>query len=72
MNDNLTKVQSYITSLWSSHLNANDFKDTLEKYLNENNDWHKTSLNIDGNNLHIKLYTDNENGYDFTVKMTKK
>jgi hypothetical protein len=72
MNDKLSEVQSYITSLWSSHLNANDFKETLEKYLNKHKDWHKTSLNISDNNLHIKLYIDEENGYDFTVKMSKK
>ena len=72
MNEKLTKLQSYITTLWSKHLNANDFKDVLEKHLNESKDWYKTSLEVKDNNIKISLYTDKENGYTFSVKMTKK
>jgi len=72
MNDKLTKVQEYINSLWSKNLNANDFKDELRTYLKENTDWYKTSLYVRNNNLYIKLFTDEENGYNFTVKMSRK
>ncbi len=71
-NEKLTKVQEYINSLWSTHLNANDFKKELKTYLKENKDWYKTSLYVRDNNLYIKLYTDEDNGYSFVVKMTKK
>jgi len=70
--DKLNKVKEYITSLWSSNLRAKDFKDDLKKYLKENKDWHKTSLYVKNDNLYIKLYTNNEDGYSFTVKMTRK
>jgi len=72
MNDKLSEVQSKIASLWSKHLNANDFKNDLEKYLNESNDWHHTNLTIENNKIHLQLYTSEDDGYDFTVKMTKK
>jgi hypothetical protein len=72
MNDKLSEVQSKIASLWSKYLDAKDFKNDLEKYLNESKDWHHTNLTIENNKIYLQLYTSKDDGYDFTVKMTKK
>lgn len=69
--DKITKVKDKITSLWKTHLHPNDFEKELNSYLNNNKDWTKTTLNITGTTLHVKLFEDDIDGYEIKVSLKK-
>ena len=69
--DNITKVKHKIVALWKQHLHPNDFKQQLAEYLQQDADWQRTAVNVEGSTLHLQLYTTTGDGYTLTVKLKK-
>lgn len=69
--DRVSKVKEKVVDLWKTHLRVEDFSDELKKYLKDNKDWHSTEYKIDGQDLHLRLMYDIDDGYDIKVTLVK-
>ena len=67
----INDVKAEVVKLWKTHLHPKDFKQKLESYL-ITTDWHKTIININGDDLTIMLYDTDDDGYEFSIKMKKQ